>query len=43
MATKLAFQKILKGILHTEDDDKQSHDSMGINKIHQASRQINEE
>jgi hypothetical protein len=32
MTTKPALQKILKGISHTDDEDKQSHESMGINK-----------
>jgi hypothetical protein len=37
MTTKLALQKILKGILHAEDEDKHSHESIGINKSHKMS------
>jgi hypothetical protein len=38
MTNKPSCQKILKGILHTEDEDKYSHGCMGINKSHQMSR-----
>jgi hypothetical protein len=38
MATKSALQKILKGILQTEGEDKLSHENMGINKSYQVSR-----
>jgi hypothetical protein len=37
MTTKPALQKILKGILHTEDKNKHNHESMRINKSHQMS------
>jgi hypothetical protein len=33
MAMKLALQKILKGILHTEDENKHSYENMGIIKF----------
>jgi hypothetical protein len=29
MTTKSALQKILKGILHTEEQDKFNHENMG--------------
>jgi hypothetical protein len=32
MTTKPTLQKIFKGILHTEDEDKHRHEGMGINK-----------
>jgi hypothetical protein len=32
MTNKSALQKILKGILHTEDKNKHSHERMGISK-----------
>jgi hypothetical protein len=28
-----ALQKILKGILHTEEEDKHKHENMGIKKL----------
>jgi hypothetical protein len=37
MTTKPVVQKIFKGILNTEDEDKHSHKSMEINKSHQIS------
>jgi hypothetical protein len=30
MTTKQPLQKILKGILHTEEENKSSHEKMGI-------------
>jgi hypothetical protein len=30
MTTKPPLQKILQGILHTEDESKQSHERMGV-------------
>jgi hypothetical protein len=42
MTTKSALPKIFKGFLHTEDEDKHSHESMGINKSQQMSRLANE-
>jgi hypothetical protein len=38
MTIKPAFQKIIKGILHLEDRDKNSYENMGINKSPQMSR-----
>jgi hypothetical protein len=32
MTSKPTLQKILKGILHTDDDDKQRHERMRIIK-----------
>jgi hypothetical protein len=32
MTTKQPVQKILKGILHIEDENKHSHERKGINK-----------
>jgi hypothetical protein len=40
MTTKPARQKILKGILHTEDENKHSHERMGITKSQERSRQV---
>jgi hypothetical protein len=40
MITKPPLQKILKGILHTEDKDKHSQERMGIIKSQQMSRQV---
>jgi hypothetical protein len=37
MTTKQALQKVLKGILHTEED-KHIHENMGINKYHWMSK-----
>jgi hypothetical protein len=42
MTTKPVLQKILKGILHTEDEDKHNHKRMGINKSHKVNRKTNE-
>jgi hypothetical protein len=33
MTTKQASKKILKGILHTEDEDKRNHKNKGKNKL----------
>jgi hypothetical protein len=38
MTTKLALQKILKGILH-KDKNKHNHDMMGSIKPHEKNRQ----
>jgi hypothetical protein len=38
MTTKPALQKILKRILYAEDEDKHSHEWIGINKSHEISR-----
>jgi hypothetical protein len=40
MTTKPAFQKILRGILQTEDENKHSHGRMGIIKSQEKSRQV---
>jgi nucleoside diphosphate kinase len=32
MTSKPALQKILKGILYTEEGDKHNHENMGMNK-----------
>jgi hypothetical protein len=34
MTTKPVLQKILKGILHTEGEDKHDHKNTGENKFH---------
>jgi hypothetical protein len=38
MATKPALQKILKGLLHTEEEVKCNQEHMGQNKSHYMSR-----
>jgi hypothetical protein len=38
MITKPALQKILKGILHTENENKHSHKKMGILKSQEKKR-----
>jgi hypothetical protein len=38
--TKPPLQKILQGILHTEDESKQKHESMGIIKTQERKRQV---
>jgi hypothetical protein len=41
MTTKPALSNILKGILHIEDENKHSHERMGIIKSHlQADEQL---
>jgi hypothetical protein len=40
MTIKSALWKILKGILHAKDENKHSHDRMGIIKSQGKSRQI---
>jgi hypothetical protein len=40
MTTKSALQKILKGILHTEDENKHSHETTGIIKSQKKSRYV---
>jgi hypothetical protein len=39
MNTKLPLQKILQGILHTEDESKQNHEQMGSIKPQEKKRQ----
>jgi hypothetical protein len=43
MTTKsqLLLKKILKGILHTEEEGKCNHENMDGNKSHKASRYAN--
>jgi hypothetical protein len=43
VTTKPAQQKILKRILHTEEEDKYNHENIGSNKSHKMSRYANEE
>jgi hypothetical protein len=43
MTTNPALQKILKGILHTEEEDKYNLERMGKNKSHYMSREANED
>jgi hypothetical protein len=38
MTTTPSLQKILKGILHAEDENKHSHERMGINKPQEKTR-----
>jgi hypothetical protein len=38
MTTKPPLQKILKGILHTEDENKQNHEKTGSIKPHEKKR-----
>jgi hypothetical protein len=38
MTFKPALQKILKEILHTEEEDKGNHENMEKNKSHKSSR-----
>jgi hypothetical protein len=38
MITKLLLQKIVKRILHTEDENTHSHERMGIVKTQEKSR-----
>jgi hypothetical protein len=40
MTTKPPLQKIMKGILHTEDEDKHSPERMGIIKPQEKNRQV---
>jgi hypothetical protein len=39
MATKLPIQKILQGILHTENEGKQNHERTGSTKPQEKKRQ----
>jgi hypothetical protein len=39
VTTKPPLQKILQGILHTEDESKQSHEMSGIIKPQEKKRQ----
>jgi hypothetical protein len=41
MITNLAVQNILKGILHTKENDKHSQENMGESKSHYMSIQAN--
>jgi hypothetical protein len=34
MTTKLVMQRIIKGIPHTEEEDKCNHENRGENKSH---------
>jgi hypothetical protein len=43
VTTKPALKKILKGILSTEQKDRQNHENMGKNKLHQMTSQANED
>jgi hypothetical protein len=40
MTSKPTLQKILDVILHTEDENKHNHESMGIAKSQEKSRQV---
>jgi hypothetical protein len=40
MSTKSPLQKILKGIVYTEDENKHSHERMGIIKPQNKNRQV---
>jgi hypothetical protein len=40
MTTKTLLLKILKGILHIEDESKQSHERMGSIKPQEKKRQV---
>jgi hypothetical protein len=40
MITKLPLQKILQGILHTENESKQNHERMGSIKPQEKKRQV---
>jgi hypothetical protein len=40
MTTKPPLQKILQGILHTEDECKQNHEKMRSIKWHDKKRQV---
>jgi hypothetical protein len=40
MTTKPPLQKILKGTLHTEDEEKHNHAGTGSNKPHEKNRQV---
>jgi hypothetical protein len=40
MTTKTLLQKMLKGILHTEDENKHSHERMAIIKPQKKNRQL---
>jgi hypothetical protein len=40
MTTKPPLQKILQGILHTEDESKQNDEKMGSIKLQEKKRQV---
>jgi hypothetical protein len=40
MTTKPPLQKILQGILHTEDKNKQNQETMGNMKLQKKKRQV---
>jgi hypothetical protein len=42
LTTKPVLQNILKGIIHSKEEDKCNHGNVGKNKSHQMSRQKNE-
>jgi hypothetical protein len=42
MTNKSPLQKILQGILHTEDESKQSHERKGNIKLHKKTQVIRE-
>jgi hypothetical protein len=43
MTTNLLLQKILQGILHTENESKQNHEKAGNTKPQEKKRQENTE
>jgi hypothetical protein len=43
MTSKPPVQKILQGILHTEDESKQNHDRMENIKLQEKKRQVTRE
>jgi hypothetical protein len=43
LTTKPLLQKILKGILHTEDENQHSHERMEIIKLQEKSQQLKRE
>jgi hypothetical protein len=42
MATKPPLKNIIKGILHTEDENKQSHERIGLVKTQKTRKVIRE-
>jgi hypothetical protein len=42
MTTTSVIQKILKGILHTEEEDKHNQENIGRNKSYWTSRETSE-
>jgi hypothetical protein len=43
MNSKVELRKILKGILHTEDNDQSNKENTGMNKSHYRSMHSNED